>query len=58
MRTNQVTLGFDSAVNIEEIARVLASHFGNADVGRGISENGLPFGCIHIANKKGKKNVR
>jgi hypothetical protein len=53
-----MTIGFDSAVNIEEVARVLASHFGNADVGRGISENGLPFGCIHIANKKSKKNVR
>jgi hypothetical protein len=57
MKTNQVTVGFDSAVNINEVAKILATYYGHIDVGQGIQENGLPFGCIHVANKKRKKNV-
>jgi hypothetical protein len=48
-------VGFDAKVNIREIAKVLEAHFGHADVGQGIHENGLPFGFIHVANKKRKK---
>jgi hypothetical protein len=55
MMTNQVTVGFDVKVNIQEIAKVLEAHFGNTDVGQGVLENGLPFGFIHVANKKRKK---
>ena len=58
MKTNQITVGFDSAVNISEVAELLKALYINVDVGKGISENGLPFGCIHVANKKRKKNVR
>ena len=57
MKTNQVTVGFDNAVNINEVAKILAAYYGHIDVGQGILENGLPFGCIHVANKKRKKNV-
>ena len=28
MMTNQVTVGFDAKVNIQEIAKVLEAHFG------------------------------
>lgn len=58
MKTNQITVGFDSAVHIEEVASLLQALYVHVDVGRGIQENGLPFGCIHVANKKRKKNVR
>lgn len=55
MKTRQITVGFDVEVSAYEVARILASHFGDAVVGEGISENGLPNGCIYIANRKGKK---
>ena len=58
MKTNQITVGFDSAVHIEEVANLLKALYVHVDVGRGIQENCLPFGCIHVANKKRKKNVR
>lgn len=48
-------VGFDVEVSAYEVAQVLASHFGDALVGEGISENGLPNGCVYIANRKGTK---
>ena len=58
MKTRQITVGFDVEVNPQAIATLLASVYGDVVVGKGIQENGLPFGSIYVVNKKReKKNV-
>ena len=48
-------MGFDVEVSPQAIATLLASVYGDVVVGKGIQENGLPFGSIYVVNKKRKK---
>jgi len=58
MKTRQITVGFDVEVSAELVARVLETVFGKTTVGQGISENGLPYGFLYVANsKRGKEDV-
>jgi hypothetical protein len=50
LRTWQITVGFDVAVTPEEVAEVLATRFGRAQIGQGVSENGIPTRFIHVEN--------
>jgi hypothetical protein len=43
-------VGFDDAVSPEEVAELLSSRYGKAQVGKGISENGFPTRYIHVEN--------
>jgi hypothetical protein len=53
LRTWQITVGFDSAVSPEEIAALLAERYGRVQLGKGVAENGIPTGCIHVENGAG-----
>ena len=55
MMRRQITVGFDNEIDVHEVAEVLKKFFGEALVGQGILENGLPQGCLYINNPKRKK---
>lgn len=49
-------MGFDNEIDVHEVAEVLKKFFGEALVGQGILENGLPQGYLYISNQKRKRN--
>ena len=56
MMRRQITVGFDNEIDVHEVAEVLKKFFGEALIGQGILENGLPQGCLYISNQKRKRN--
>ena len=56
MMRRQITVGFDNEIDVHEVAEVLKKFFGEALIGQGILENGLPQGCLYINNQKRKRN--
>ena len=55
MMRRQITVGFDNEIDVHEVAAVLKKYFGEALIGQGMLENGLPQGCLYIHNTKRKK---
>lgn len=42
-----------------QVAKVLEANFGEAVIGRGVANNGLPAGSIYVKNRKeGKSGKR
>lgn len=57
MSYRQITIGFDKAVNVEKIVKILKTHFNDVEVGQGITVNGLPEHSIYVHNQEGKTRV-
>jgi len=57
MQSRQITIGFDKAVNVEKIVRILLAHFVSVEVGKGIEINGIPPDKIYVHNKGGNSLV-
>jgi hypothetical protein len=57
MSYRQITIGFDKAVNVEKIVKILKAHFNDVEVGQGITVNGLPEHSIYVHNQEGKTRV-
>jgi hypothetical protein len=57
MAFRQVTLGFDKAIDVAKIVKILAAHFDDVEMGQGVTVNGLPENTIYIHNKGGKTRV-
>lgn len=52
LKNYQIIVGFDVPIYPEEVARVLAVYFGRVVVGKGLPQNGLPPGYLHVLNTK------
>jgi len=57
MSFRQITIGFDKAVHVETIVKILKTYFNDVEVGQGIVVNGLPEHSIYVHNKEGKTRV-
>lgn len=57
MSYRQITIGFDKAVNVEKIVKILKTYFNDVEVGQGITVNGLPEHSIYVHNNEGKTRV-
>lgn len=55
MQSRQITLGFDKAVHVETIIKILRTYFPDVEMGQGIQENGLAENSIYVHNA-GRKN--
>lgn len=54
MRTTQFTVAFHIPVDVAELYRILAQHYGkdNIEVGAGVLVNGIPQDWIVVANER------
>lgn len=57
MNSRQITIGFDRAVNVAKILRILRTHFDDVEVGKGITVNGLSENTIYVHNDERKNSV-
>lgn len=57
MHSRQIAIGFDRAVNVAAIVRILRAHFDDVEVGKGITVNGLSENTIYVHNKERKNRV-
>lgn len=57
MASRQIILGFDRAVNVAKIVRILSAHFDHVEVGEGITVNGLSENTIYVHNDERKTRV-
>lgn len=57
MAFRQIAIGFDKAVHVETIVKILRAHFDDVEVGQGITVNGLPEHSIYVHNQEGKTRV-
>lgn len=57
MSYRQITIGFDKAVHVETIVKILSTHFDDVEVGQGITVNGLPEHSIYVHNQERKTRV-
>ena len=57
MQSRQITIGFDRAVNVAKIVRILRAHFDDVEVGEGITVNGLSENTIYVHNNERKTRV-
>jgi hypothetical protein len=57
MRSRQFTVAFHKEVNVRELSRILATHYGveNVEVGAGMQANGLDLGWIVVHNERQKR---
>lgn len=57
MDSRQITIGFDKAVHVAKIVKILATHFDHVEVGKGITVNGLAENTIYVHNNERKNRV-
>jgi hypothetical protein len=57
MQSRQITIGFDRAVNVAKIVRILRTHFDDVEVGEGIAINGLSENTVYVHNNERKTRV-
>lgn len=57
MAYRQITIGFDNAVHVAKIVKILQAHFNDVEVGQGVKVNGLPEHSIYVHNSERKTRV-
>ena len=57
MQSRQITIGFDRAVNVAKIVKILRTHFHDVEVGQGIPVNGLSENTVYVHNDERKTRV-
>jgi len=57
MQSRQIIIGFDKAVHVEKILKILSAHFDDVEMGEGIAVNGLSENTIYVHNQERKNRV-